>query len=147
MECDMCGVDITDNGYPVLRHTVCANCADSVKHLIETIGYERMGGREPRGQSYVIVNTTRLIPWFSTVRPAYPVMPGDDPHTYPDLMSAAEMLVDLHYEHGHTPDTAQIYFLVPVPARVVDQFYQDAPCPFCDKVGFQHADGCPNKEE
>jgi hypothetical protein len=147
MTCDMCGADIGGNGYPVLRHLLCANCADSIKHMIETIQYERLGGRKPRGQQYVIVNTTHLIAWFDAARTAHPVMPGDDPHTYPDLTSAAETLVDLHYEHGHTPDTAQVYFLVPVPASVVDKFYNSVPCPVCGKVGFQHTDDCFNKEE
>ena len=75
---------------------------------------------------FTVVNTSKpMFPeWVSMDPQRYaswlPVMPVEEPHTYGTLSDAAEQVVSLMEEYGHTPDTAQIYLLVPIPPALRD---------------------------
>jgi len=71
---------------------------------------------------YVVVNTATKCTF--SFGGEHPVMPLEEPHTYETLESALEQVVDLHYEHGHTPETAVVYELVPVPTDKVQPLFE-----------------------
>lgn len=70
---------------------------------------------------YVILNMTRTVygPRANNTNPeepeAYLVMPGEEPHVYISFEEAVEGAAYLADEHGHTPETARIFELKPVP--------------------------------
>ncbi len=71
---------------------------------------------------YVVVNMTIRHPSLSSG--GHLVMPGENPHTYISLDEAVEQQVDLHYEHGHMPETAVIYKLTPVPLEEITPLFE-----------------------
>jgi len=72
---------------------------------------------------YVVVNTTRLMHYFARYD-EHPVMPGEEPHTYGTLEDAVEQQVSLHFENGHSPETAVVYELVPVSIKEVMPIFE-----------------------
>lgn len=74
------------------------------------------------GQQYVVVNTSNPM-WlaFNEDYPGeFPVMPGEEPHTYGLLRNAADCLADLMDEYEHTIESAPIFSLIPVPLDWVE---------------------------
>ena len=71
------------------------------------------------GSLFVIVNTSRGVDVFPAPGMHY-VLPGEEPKTFGTLDEAAESLLDLTDEYGHTVETAPIFRLVPVPVDEVD---------------------------
>ncbi len=85
-----------------------------------------MNKSEYDGAQYVVVNVTHPI--YAGIGEPYwfPVMPGEEPHTYGTLDEAAECLADLAEEYGHTPKTALIFKLEPVPIKEVERALEQA---------------------
>jgi hypothetical protein len=75
---------------------------DEIDELCEKIN------RQPFG--YVVVNLSKLAPSWNDGA-CYYVMPGEEPHTYSKLSSAAEQVADRIHEDNHTLDSMSIFAL------------------------------------
>lgn len=72
---------------------------------------------EYKGNQYVIVNVTRGPGW----KPYwFYVLPGEEPHTYGTLEEAAEGLLFVMEEYGHTIETAPIFKLEPISVEEIE---------------------------
>lgn len=119
-------VPITEVDLNALKLTVCLGCgrvqgrfpATPIQCLNEDskpLPYPGMDAGD--GELFVVVNRSRLI-WPGGFN-EHPVLPGEDPHTFNCIPDAAEALADLASEYNHTPESAPIYRLVPVPVAIV----------------------------
>jgi len=78
-----------------------------------------MSKTDYNGDLFVIVNTSRGVDVFPAPGMHY-VLPGEEPRTFGTLDEAAEALVELADEYGHTVETAPIFRLEPVPVGEVE---------------------------
>lgn len=92
--------------------------ADQVAQFAAELLRETTPGHPWAGQQFVVVNTSR--DWYGD-HTMHPIMGLDgETHTHPDIESAGGLVFEMWVEHDHTPETAQVFRLVPVPIHHVE---------------------------
>lgn len=110
---------ISIDSIPLIKITpICPlEIADQVAQFAAELLREETPGHPWTGQQLVVVNTTQNL--YANEK-AHPIMGLDgEMHTYPDIESAGELVFEMWIEHDHTPETAQVFRLVPVPIHHV----------------------------
>lgn len=74
---------------------------------------------------YVVINLSKLIP-LCFEEPCYYVLPGEEPHTYANLESAAAQIAERIYEDGHTWDSIGVFELLRVAQETLEPLVQHA---------------------
>jgi hypothetical protein len=92
---------------------LCASCRGAMARAITFRRYE-IERREENGAHYALVNLSQVL--MDLPGPRHYVVPGEDTDTQPTLVAAAETLLELAQEVGHTTDLARVYQLVEIPS-------------------------------